>query len=173
MLLTGLGISSYGFEFSFSQNYSLLNPESRRQVVKNDIGLIEIPFLIHYKFNPSCTQVRWVIGAGFIQNLQTEVKTGGTYVPGNESSLGLSYFTSEVQLGKSLFPTFRFTVGKEKMLKAGDILSIGMLFNYGFAYNAKTTVKYAVDGKSYVHQYGNNGNFVGLRAAYYFAPVKK
>ena len=172
MLLTGFGFSGYGFEFSLSQNYSLLNPDSRRAVLKNDIGTVEIPFMIHYKFDPNCKQAKWIVGAGFTQNLQGSASTGGTYNADKEVNSSINYFTSDVKLSHSLFPTFRFSVGREKILKHGGILNCSLLFNYGFAQNARATVKYSIDGKEYMHQFGNKGNYVGLRLAYYLAPIK-
>jgi len=172
MLLAGLGLSSYGFEFSLSQNYSLLNPDSRRATLKNNIGLLELPIMIHYKFNPNCKQVKWLLGAGFAQNLQTGVNTTGTFKEGNEGNANISSFKSDVILKGTFFPVIRFSVGREKVYSGGGILNFSMLFNYGFAQSAKANVAYTIDGNSFQHQFDNKGNFFGLRMAYYFAPVK-
>lgn len=173
MLNTGIGLSNYGFEFSLAQNYSLLNRNARRNVIKNDIGVLELPVMIHYKFNPNCKQVKWLVGLGFIQNLQTGYNQSGTYKEGNEATPNISYFKSDVVLIGSLFPTIRFSVGREKIFNSGRILNFSMLLNYGFKQSAQTVVTYNIDGKDYQHKFSNQGNFFGFRMAYYLMPIKE
>lgn len=172
MLISGLGLSSYGFEFSIAQNYSLLKPDSRKMTIKNDIGVLELPLMIHYKFKPNCKQVKWLVGAGFAQNLQTTVNTNGSYKQGSEANLGVSYFNTKVITKDALFTTIRFSVGREKRFENGGILNFSLLWNYGFGQTAKCTVNYNINGKDFEHQFGNNNNYFGLRMAYYFAPFK-
>ena len=173
MLLTGIGLSSYGFEFSLANKYALSLPESRRTVLKGGIGLLEIPFMLHYKFNPNCKQVKWIVGAGFIQNLQGGNRLSVQELKISEGYTGIGYFNCEVKQSRALFPTIRFSVGREKQLEGGGILNCSLLLNYGFAQNARATVNYEIDGQAYTHQFGNRGNYAGIRIAYYLAPFKQ
>ena len=172
MLNTGLGLSSYGFEFSLAQNYSLLNPNSRRAVIKNDIGVFEVPLMIHYKFNPNCKQAKWLVGAGLIQNFQTGYSQSGSYKQGNEATSNISYFHSNVVLIGAYYSSIRFSFGREKIFNSGRILNFSLLWNYGLRQTAQTVVSYNIDGKDFQHKFGNQGNFFGFRMAYYLMPIK-
>jgi hypothetical protein len=47
------------------------------------------------------------------------------------------------------------------------------MFNAGLSGSmAKATVNYTVDGQDYTHQFSNDGNYVGLKLAYFFKPLK-
>lgn len=170
MATAGMGFQSFGFSFYLSQNYSILHPELREgNVVKNEFGAIEAPFMIHYKFNPDCRNKRWVIGAGWVNGLIGGSANTGAI--GNGQDIPGYLITSSASSIPGYYAMLRFAVGREKVYKRGGILHASVLFNAGFRELATARVDYHADGRDYYHEYKTNGNFVGLRLSYFFRPI--
>lgn len=172
MIMSGLNFNSVGFEFVLAENYSLAHRSKQFSSVKSNFPAIEIPLMAYYKFNPNCKNVRWIVGGGiantFInkQTLDKEVNQSNdgpstsTYLSSTSTSQGGSYLQA------------RWAVGREKTFKWGGILNTTLVFNLGFKEMAHSTVNYTVDGQQYTHEFSNNGNYIGLRIAYFFRPFK-
>jgi hypothetical protein len=169
MAETGLGFSSFGFGYAISENYSFLNLSNRFSGVKTEFSGVEIPFLIFYKFNPNCKNNRWLIGGGFIANF-VEGKTTTKFFAQNNDATSSNYLSSTSTAKSGGHTMLRFSVGREKMFKNGSFLNASLVFNVGMNAIATSKVNYTLDGKDYEHEFTNNGNFVGLRVAYFFKP---
>src|SRR5688572_20699448 len=50
LVTSGLGFSTFGFEYALTENYSLLQNKRRYSVIRSDYGIINMPFLVYYKF---------------------------------------------------------------------------------------------------------------------------
>ena len=176
MFMTGFGFTSYGFEFSRNtDHYSLSNEdEYRHNVVRNEFGAIEIPIMAFYKFKLNCRNARWLLGAGFNKLLTGKQQSTESYSTDSEEGTITvpNYLTSEASANGGAFTMFRFAVGRERIMKRGSIVQVGFWINVGFKTLAETTVDYTVDGVKYNHTFTNKGDFVGIRAAYYFRTRK-
>jgi len=82
-------------------------------------------------------------------------------------------FITQTQVNNSLFTCLRLSVGVEKTYKNGSILNGSLYANIGFKSIAHSTVSYKLDNTNYQHQFSNNGNFVGLKLAYFLKPFNK
>ncbi len=178
MLMTGLGINSFGFQYSLSQNYSLANygKHNNQYVgVQSSFGALEIPAMVFYKFNPNCKNGRWLVGAGFAQTFIGAQTNSNDSWQGGES-VAVVPATNDVHLNSTSVAKggnywfFRWSVGRERTYKNGGILNASILFNVGFNKIGESTVNYTVDNKDYTHSFTNTGNFVGFRLAYFFKP---
>ena len=172
MVTASLGIHSVGFGYAISENYSLLNKKGYGQYtgVKSDFAVLEMPAMVFYKFNPNCKNAKWLIGAGFSQDLagaQTIDKSVSQATDGNSN---VNYISSTSSTKGGLYWNFRWSVAREKTFKNNSILNASVLINYGFNQFAKSTVNYTIDNQTYTHTFTNNGNFVGLRLTYFFKP---
>jgi len=169
MATGGLGLSSYGFEYALAENYSLLRKDKQFTSIKSEFGVIEIPVMGYYKFNMNCKNTRWLVGAGIAQYFnaaQTINKSVSQASDGNT----VNYLSSASKTNGGLPVFFRWSVAREKMYRKGGILNASLLFNFGFTELAKSTVNYTIDNQNYEHTFTNNGNFIGLRLAYFFKP---
>lgn len=170
MAETGLGFNTLGFGYALSENYSFLNIEKRFSSVKTEFNGIEVPFMIFYKFNPTCRNSRWLIGGGFAANFVEGKTITKSFDPGNEGNTNSKYLNSVSAINNGGFALVRFSVGREKIFKNGSFLNASLVFNAGLNAIATSTVNYTIDGKDYEHQFTNNANFIGLRIAYFFKP---
>jgi hypothetical protein len=173
MLTYGLGFSSYGFEFAFSGNYSLLNEDRRYSTVRSEFTVFEIPLMIHYKFNTDCKNRRWVIGAGVVQNLGGSQNTASSLARGTEGGSSAVYMQSEANFNSGGYKMLRFAINRERIFRSGRILQAGLVINAGFREMARANVTYKADGAEYNHEFNNKGNFFGIRIAYYFKSFQK
>ncbi|MCE3228865.1 MAG: hypothetical protein K0S32_3416 [Bacteroidetes bacterium] len=172
MWLSGVTFNSYGFEYALAENYSLMTPKNRFTSIKSDIGAFEIPAMIHYKFNPNCNNVRWVIGGGFVESFitsQTINKSVSQVADANTNSF--NYLNSTTSVNGGNYWMLRWSIAREKMYKRGAILNASFIVNVGFKDIAQSSVNYTIDGKTYNHDFTNNANFVGFRLSYFFRPV--
>ncbi len=168
MAETGFGFNTFGFNYSISQNYSLLNPESRFQGVNTKFAGLDIPFLIFYKFNPNCKNSRWLIGAGFATNFIKDKTIDKNFVETNEANFNSNILSSSSFINNNATGMLRLAVGREKIFKNGSFLNATLVANLGLNAFATSTVNYTIDGVNYEHQFTNQGNFIGLRVAYFF-----
>lgn len=173
MLMTGLGFNSFGFEYSLTKNYSLRKPEDHYSSVGTQFSSLEIPTLIHYKFNPNCKNGKWVIGAGFVHTLIGAQSEAQVYTKSNEGVLSGEYLSSNSQTTKELSCMFRMTIAREKVFKKGGILNASLVFNLGLKEMARSSVEYRVDQQTYQHEFSNKGNYVGFKLAYFLKPFSR
>ncbi len=172
MVLFGLGINSYGFDYAIAENYSLLNPDKNYSKLTTEFAAVEAPVMLHFKFNPNCKNNKWLIGAGFSQGILSGQNIKKEFV--NEvEAVNEREFITQTQVNNSLFTCLRLSVGVEKTYKNGSILNGSLYANIGFKSIAHSTVSYKLDNTNYQHQFSNNGNFVGLKLAYFLKPFNK
>lgn len=174
MLTSGFGFSSLGFDYAIAENYSLLDrAKNQRQFtrVRSSFGMLEIPFMAFYKFNPNCKNARWLAGAGLAQTFIGSQTAEGSASKVNDGSSNVNYINaaSKSTGGNDLF--LRWSVGREKMYKNGGILNFSFLVNMGFRNIAESTVNYTIDNQNYTHSFTNNGSFAGFRLSYFFKPL--
>jgi hypothetical protein len=173
MLMTGFGFNSFGFDYSLSKNYSLLNEESQNSTIRAQFGSVEIPTLIHYKFDPNCKNAKWVLGLGFVHTLIGLQSITESYSESTEGTLSGEYISSTSQTTKDISCMFRMTLAREKVFKKGGILNASLVFNLGLKEIATSTVEYEVDQQKYEHLFSNNGNYIGFKLAYFLRPFSK
>lgn len=174
MLMTGLGFGSYGYEFALSQNYSLLKGQEAGQYnkLRSSFGTLTVPAMVFYKFNPNCKNAKWLIGAGYVQNLSGDQSISQTYLEGAEGNPSGNYLKTTATNKGGISGLLRLEVGREKVFQNGRILMLTMLFNAGLKQSAHADVTYRIDGQDYNHSFTNKGNFVGLRLSWYFRSIK-
>ncbi|MCC6370825.1 MAG: outer membrane beta-barrel protein [Bacteroidia bacterium] len=171
MISSGFGFQSFGFRYSLAQNYSLLNPESRSQGVSTEFAGLEFPVMWHFKFNPNCKNTKWVLGAGWVQGLIGSQNTSKTFTEGSESNANANFISCQSTVNDGYYAMVRFSIARERVFKKGGIFNAALMFNAGLRELATAKVNYRVDGKSYNHEFKNNGNFVGIRLTYFFRPI--
>ncbi len=170
MLMTGFGVTSYGFKFGIAENYSLLHKDRNYSSVETQFGVLEIPLLVFYKFNPNCKNVRWLIGGGFTENF-IGAQTSEAYVSkSNDGPSNINYLSTTSTVSGGNYIMLRWAVAREKLFRRGSILNASLVCNVGFDAIAHATVNYNLDNTDYTHSFSNNGSFVGLKMAYYFRP---
>ncbi|MBL7934950.1 MAG: outer membrane beta-barrel protein [Bacteroidia bacterium] len=174
MIQTGLGFNSFGFEFALAENYSFLGKGARSSTIKTEFVAFEIPLMGFYKFNPNCRNAKWLVGGGFASNMIGSQTINKSYANKTEGATTPSrYLNSRATSANGGYLMLRFAVGREKVFKKGGILNATLMFNAGLSGSmAKATVNYTVDGQDYTHQFSNEGNYVGLKLAYFFRPLK-
>ncbi len=173
MLMTGLGLNTFGFEFALSENYSLHNEDRRSSTLRSEFGAFEIPVMLYYKFNPNCRNSKLVLGAGFVHSFTGQQIIAKNYIQDNEGNTNSNYLKSEASANGGLYTMLRFSVGREKLFNRGSILNASMVFNLGFKELARAKVTYTVDGQEYQHEFVNSGNFIGFRLTYFFKPFTR
>jgi hypothetical protein len=173
MLMTGLGFNTYGFDFALSENYSLLKEDSRFSTIHTGFGALELPTLVYYKFNPNCRNSKYVIGGGFVHSVTGAQTIPKNFVEDPEGNTNSNYLESVSTVKDELNCMIRLVVGKERVFKRRNILNAALILNVGLKEIATSKVIYTVDGQEYNHEFGNSGNFVGLRLAYFFRPFQK
>jgi hypothetical protein len=171
MMMLGLGIESFGFDFALSQNYRIGNENKHYAGLKPEFTAFEIPVMFYYKFNPDCKNKRWLIGAGLIKTLTGIQKSSGRFTEGDEGNANASYMSYNAQTLNPGLMMLRLAVNREKKFRNGTILSAGLVCNFGLKQLARAEVTYSVDGNEYHHEFVNRGNFAGLRIAYFFRPL--
>lgn len=170
MLTHALGFQSFGFQYSLSQNYSLLKPETKFAGVKSEFVALELPLMIHYKFNPSCNNRKWVIGLGLVNGMVASQTQSKTFIEGTEAGNGANKISATTQVYGGHYSMLRFAVGREKVYKRGSIFNASLILNLGLRNLATARVNYTVEGQSYNHEFTNNGNYIGLRLTYFLRP---
>ncbi len=173
MLMSGFGFNSYGFEYALTENYSAAKNERNYSVLKSNFSAFEIPIMAHYKFNPNCKNGKWLVGFGFAQSIVFDEKKSAVFEKDAEPNYNSNYLTSTTEAKGGIYGNIRFSIGYEKVYKKGNILNVGLYFNVGFKEIAKSTATYVVDKKSYTHEYGNNGDYVGIKLSYFLKPFAK
>jgi hypothetical protein len=174
MFTSGLGFSSLGFEYTIAENYSLLGRaknQGQYTRVRSQFGIVEIPAMIFYKFNPNCKNVRWLVGAGLAQTFIGGQSAEESVSKANDGSSNVNYLSSSSKTIGGNYLFLRWSVAREKMYKRGGILNVSLLLNMGFSNIAQSTVNYTIDNQNYNHSFTSNGNFAGLRLAYFFRPL--
>ncbi len=170
MATTGLGFYSYGFNFGLAENYSLLNMKNRFSTINTEYAAVEIPFMVFYKFNPNCKNVRWVVGGGFVASFSDSKTVTKSFVQSTEGVSTSNYLNSVSSSNGGGHAMLRFAIGREKIFKWGALLNASLVFNAGLSQMATATVNYTVDNQLYTHSFSNNGSYAGLRLTYYFRP---
>lgn len=166
----GLGFNTFGFGYAIAENYSLITMKNRYSALTTEFNAVEIPLMIHYKFNPNCKNVKWVVGAGFAASF-TEGKTVSKhFLQHNDGATTSDYLSSTSTSNNGGHGMIRFSVGREKLFQRGSILNASLVFNGGLSQVATSTVNYTIDNQNYTHSFSNKGNYIGLRLAYYFRP---
>jgi hypothetical protein len=172
MVMSGIGLTSVGFQFGIAEDYSFTQRSNRFTMINSGLHAIEIPLMAAYKFKQNCKGWKWVVSAG-VANLITPKQertislgdnTEGTLSPEN------AYLSSVERTDPGSHLQARFMIGREKVFGCGSILNVNLVFNAGFSEIAHSTVNYTIDGQNYMHEFSNKGNFVGLRIAYYLRP---
>jgi hypothetical protein len=172
MLTSGIGVCSGGFDFSIAGNYSLRTPDKHYSPVRAEFSTVEIPLMLHYKFTPNCKHTRWLMGAGLIPAFSGAQNIQSSWNEGTESNVnGNQLNVSMIQRGGG-FMMMRFAISREKLFASGRIFQASLVFNRGLREIATADVQYMINGKSYTHEFGNCGNFIGFRLAYFFKPVE-
>ncbi len=170
---SGLGVNALGFEFALAQNYSFVNKGKRYNQVKSNIGTLEIPIMVSYKFNPNCRNSKWFISGGVSNVFIGQQKQKHNSDNNNDTPLGNTVLSHTTTVNSGAYLNARLMVGKERVFKKGGILSAALIWNIGFSKLAKSNVEYTIDGNTYQHEFINKGSFFGLRLAYYFRPLKQ
>jgi hypothetical protein len=168
---TGIGLSSVGFNFALTQNYSLLNEKDHYQNLNMSTTVAVIPVSLVYNTNLNCRSWRWFIGGGF-----SFIKSGNVnYTSNTDAAVDM---TATAFLPNQTYDSPDFSkinvhamAGIEKVYKKGAILSFGTIWNAGFSNMVSTNVAYVVDGITYNHAFKNRGNYGGLYLSYYFRPL--
>lgn len=172
MVLFGLGVNSFGFDYAIAENYSLLNPDKNYSKLTTEFAVVEAPIMLHYKFNPNCKNNKWLIGAGFSQGLLSGENIEKAFA-NNVEAVNELEFVTQTQVNNSFFTCLRLSLGLEKTYKNGSILNGSLYANIGFKSIAQSTVNYKLDNTNYQHRFSNNGNFIGLKLAYFLKPFNK
>lgn len=170
MLMSGLGFHSFGFGYSISENYSLLNKDRSYTGINSEFGAVGTSAMVFYKFNPNCKNAKWLVGAGLAQDFIAANKINRNVSQAIDGNTSVNYISSTSTTKGGVYWNFRWSVGREKVFKNNSILNASVLFNFGFNQVATSTVDYTIDNQTYSHTFTNNGNFIGLRLTYYFKP---
>jgi len=170
-LTAGIGYYSYGFDFGVSDNYTLSkfaapNTEGNN-IVHTDLQAFEMPFMGYLKGKLDCHNSRWIVGAGFSATFFAPKKSTEFIDPNNEGDANASNLSSEVNAPSGAGAFLKFSAGREKVCKNGSIFHVEFALNVGVSEMARATVKYSADGKEYMHEFTNNGNFAGVRFVFY------
>lgn len=165
---SGFCFSNLGFEYKILQDYSFLKPRKGNNFSKSSVGTFEIPVMVSYKFKPNCRNAKWFVGAGFAnvfvgKNVKLEQAVNTEDLP-----MGSSGIENKTTVNSGLYFHPRFTIGRERTLKNGHMISAAMIWNFGSSVIANSKVEYQNDSKSYNHEFTNRGNFVGFRFTYFF-----
>lgn len=162
----GMGFTNYGFEYGIANDYKLAGGKRNVYTQKAEFSALEIPFMIHYKFNTNCKQARWVVGAGFsgyLTGTKTINRTTNT-----ETTPGIEL--NSVSKNSGSVSVIRWSVAREKIFKNGHILNASLVWNYGLGNLATTTVNYTIDNTAYTHSFANTGNYFGIKLSWFFGP---
>jgi hypothetical protein len=171
MLTSGIGFYTFGFDYALTNNYSLLTEENRFTYLNNQFTAAEIPFMIHYKFNPTCMKTKWIIGAGYVQSLIGAQTVRQTILQGTEGNTNGDQLTSVSTITNKHNEILRLSVAIERVFKHGNILNFSLEVNHGLVQVATSKVSYRADGKDYTHEFTNAGSFAGFRISYFFRPL--
>lgn len=171
MFTSGLGLQSFSYQFSLARNYTLGRSEERYAHVSTEFGMLEIPVMLHYRFNPNCRNVRWVLGAGWTTGLLGTNTLSATATANGEMGYSGDYLNAQTTIKGGGISMLRLSVAREKELRQNGLVSVGFVLNFGTRELSETTVNYQALGKTYQHVFGQNGTFAGFRLAYYFRPL--
>jgi hypothetical protein len=164
----GIGVSTFGYNFALTQNYSLRFADKHFNGIESSFVSLEVPVMAHYKFNLNCKNARWVLGAGLsTQLIGAQTFNTNQNLPDGVSPEALNV-TATTQEGGNL--NVRFVAGREKVYKKGGILNASFVINAGFKETSKAIVSYRADNENYQHEFSNTNNFFGFRLSYFFRP---
>lgn len=162
----GLGFTNYGFEYGIARDYKVASGKRNVYTQKAEFSALEIPFMLHYKFNTNCKQARWVVGAGFSSYL-TGTKTIAL-TTNTEATPGIELNAVAKNSGSAA--VVRWSIAREKIFKNGQIFNASLVWNYGLGNLASSTVNYTIDNVNYTHAFVNSGNYFGLKLSWFFKP---
>ena len=166
MLESGLGINTFGFSYSISEDYSLRNSREKLASLQTDFAALEMPVDIFYKFRLNCRNVRAVLGMGvaptFIgaQHIEKDFSVTSEGTSGN-------YLKSYTVAGDNSVMFLRYHVGIEKLFRNGSVFRASILINIGFSDIARSAVDYTLDNENYSHSFTNSGSAAGFRLAWF------
>lgn len=169
----GLGMTSTGYQFALSENYSLLNKSAQFSSIKSDFGKIEMPVMIFYKLNPDCKNARWLVGGGFVPTWIEGKTTDTSFDKTLEGTTSSNYLKSTVTSKGGVYMMVRGSIAREKILKNGSLLNAALLFNLGFSETTKADVTYTIDNQNYEHSFTSSGNFIGVRFTYFLKSMNQ
>jgi hypothetical protein len=166
MIETGMGVSTFGFNYSIAENYSLVRDKNKVSSINTSFAALELPLDLYYKFNPNCRNVRWVLGAGIAPTFRAKqtIDADFSMTPEGRSS---NYLVSTSDFYNTGFLLLRYSAGREKIFRNNSILRVSLLVTLGFSNIATSTVRYTLDNTQYSHTFKNNGSSVGFRVAYF------
>ena len=168
----GLNAGSLGFDYSITNDYSLLTRNRKYSSNTASFGIAELPATVIYNFNPNCKNFRWIVGAGAKlvthgEEIEKEIRSDLEECPTGAIS---TYLTQQMHVNSFATGTGHIMFGIEKLKKKGSIWSVQLIYNKGFEAIATSTVKYDVEGKNYEHRFTNYGDYFALAFNYYFRP---
>jgi hypothetical protein len=174
MFSTGLVLAPTGYAFTFAQPYSLRTPQNRFIESQISTGQAEIPLMAFYKSRVDCKQGRWLFGGGF-SLLMTGKTTKEVPYEGDCPVLTVTgnYLTTTIQSNGGINGAFKWSVGRERILRKGRILNVSLAGNIGLGIISQAKVEYVVDNQYYMHQFVNRGNYTGIKASYFFQVCHK
>lgn len=162
----GLGFTNYGFEYGIARDYKIASGKRNVYTQKAEFSALEIPFMLHYKFNTNCKMARWVIGAGFSGYLTSSKTIQST--TNTEATPGIELQSISQNSGSAA--VVRWSIAREKIFKNGHIFNASLVWNYGLGHLATTTVNYTLDNVNYSHNFVNSGNYFGVKLSWFFKP---
>lgn len=171
---SGFDFSEFGFTYTLARDYSLTKAENHYAELRTGTCISRIPVIGIYNSKLNCRNVRFIAGLGFsieaIDNdWQSEnSKTVEGDVLGNSSSSVMKEVTHSTTCMSGSFITL---IGLEKVFSRGNMFSLTMQGNWGFAPIAQSTVTYMVNNKNYNHTFSNSGSYCAMTLSYYFLPI--
>ncbi len=167
---TGFGFSSVGFNFTITQDYSLLNPDGQYTGNSIECNTVVLPATIVYNTNLTCRNWRWFIGGGlsFISHSNEKDDDVEMDVMDNSSIANL---TQSYDFNGGFTLNGHLIGGIEKVFRNQSILSFGLIGSLGTSTVGTTSVSYTLDGTDYNHSFTNRGNYFGCYINYYFRPL--
>ncbi len=175
-LQSGMNLSQIGFEYTVSNDYSLLKKHDSHSTKNNiGIGIIQVPFTAIFVTKANCSNFRFFVGSGIslMSSFNKVNETKNVVAKGDEGTINNVYVNQSATSNQFIVPTVQFMYGIEKLLKKGGIIQAGFVANLGFTTIASSDVTYSIDNKVYNHSFTNKGDYAGMMLNYYLKPFKK
>jgi hypothetical protein len=168
MVTAGFGIRMWGFQYSLTNDYSLVRYRNKdHNVIFNDFVSAEIPVTLFYKGRLNCRGIRFIAGAGFAVSLTGRQVQRGTAEMSEEPGAP-SIMTSKSVARPGASFALRGVVGTERVMQNGRIVQLNLVFSRGLGRSATSSVQYTADGKEFYHEFTTNGSYVGLQSVIFF-----
>ncbi len=171
---SGFDFSEVGFTYQIEKDYSLMHPEKRAQEINQSTCITGIPVMALITTPMNCTRTRIIAGAGIVLrgvDSKWESEKNETIVDKtNGRSSNEVYISSYSKSTSFLSSAITWTVGFEKELAKGNMLSLSFRGQQGLNSVAKSTVNYSTIESNYTHTFINRGSSVAFVFSYYFAP---